>query len=81
MTNLADNLTKTAEQHPDRPAVRLDDMVLPIGAADGRRRVSTLLSSTGVSPGRPVGLVLPAYPAFPDPVLRGDSRRVRSSYR
>lgn len=28
MTNLAHNLTRTAAQHPDRAAVRLDDTVL-----------------------------------------------------
>ena len=66
MTNLADNLTKTAEQHPDRPAVRLDDMVLTYRELqDGARRVSTLLSSKGVGPGDRVGLVLPNVPAFP----------------
>ena len=66
MTNLADNLTKTAEQHPDRPAVRLDDMVLTYRELqDGARRVSTLLASKGVGPGDRVGLVLPNVPAFP----------------
>ncbi len=66
MTNLADNLTKTAEQHPDRPAVRLDDMVLTYRELqDGARRVSTLLSSKGIGPGDRVGLVLPNVPAFP----------------
>ncbi len=66
MTNLADNLTKTAEQHPDRPAIRLDDMVLTYRELqDGARRVSTLLASKGVGPGDRVGLVLPNVPAFP----------------
>jgi long-chain acyl-CoA synthetase len=66
VTNLADNLTKTAEEHPDRPAVRLDDMVLTYRELqDGARRVSTLLASKGVGPGDRVGLVLPNVPAFP----------------
>ena len=66
MTNLADNLTKTAEQHPDRPAVRLDDMVLTYQELqDGARRVSALLADKGVGPGDRVGLVLPNVPAFP----------------
>jgi long-chain acyl-CoA synthetase len=66
VTNLADNLTKTAEQHPDRPAVRLDDMVLTYRELqDGARRVSSLLASKGVGPGDRVGLVLPNVPAFP----------------
>ena len=52
VTNLADNLTKTAEEYPDRPAVRLDDMVLTYKELlDGARRVSALLVEKGVGPG------------------------------
>ena len=66
MTNLADNLTKTAEEHPDRPAVRLDDMVLTYAELqDGARRVAALLTDKGVGPGDRVGLVLPNVPPFP----------------
>ena len=66
VTNLADNLTKTAEEHADRPAVRLDDMVLTYKEfLDGARRVSALLADKGVGPGDRVGLVLPNVPAFP----------------
>ena len=66
MTTLAHNLSRTAEQHGDRPAVRLDDYVLSYAdlvAAAGR--VTTLLRSHGVGPGDRVGLVLPNVPAFP----------------
>ena len=66
MTNLADNLTRTAEKHPDRPAVRLDDLVLTYAELqDGARRVATLLKDKGVGPGDRVGLVLPNVPPFP----------------
>ena len=66
MTNLADNLTSTAKEHGDRPAVRLDDVVLSYGdLLDGARRISALLKSKGVGPGDRVGLVLPNVPPFP----------------
>ncbi len=66
MTNLADNLTKSAEQHPDRPAVKLDDTVLTYrDLQDGARRVAALLKSKGVGPGDRVGMVLPNVPHYP----------------
>ena len=66
MTNLADNLTKTAEQHPDRPAVKLDDTVLSYSQLqDGARRVAALLKSKGLKPGDRVGMVLPNVPHYP----------------
>ena len=66
MTNLAQNLITTAEQHGDRPAVRLDDLVLTYAQLlDGARRVTALLKSKGVGPGDRVGLVLPNVPPFP----------------
>ena len=66
MTNLADNLTRTAEQHGDRPAVKLDDLVMTYAELqDGARRVATLLKSQGVGPGDRVGLVMPNVPPFP----------------
>jgi long-chain acyl-CoA synthetase len=64
--NLADNLIRTAAEHPDRPAVHLDDTVLTYRELeDGARRVATLLRDKGVGPGDRVGLVLPNVPAFP----------------
>ncbi|MGI8524009.1 MAG: long-chain-fatty-acid--CoA ligase [Nocardioides sp.] len=66
MTNLATNLTKTAEQHPDRPALKLDDTVLSYTQLlDGARRVTALLKNKGIEPGDRVGLVLPNVPHFP----------------
>ncbi len=66
MTNLASNLTRTAEQHGDRPAIKLDDMVLTYShLQDGARRVASLLKSKGVSAGDRVGLVMPNVPPYP----------------
>jgi long-chain acyl-CoA synthetase len=66
VTNLANNLTRTAADHGDRPAVRLDDFVLTYDQLlDGARRVTALLKSKGVGPGDRVGLVLPNVPPFP----------------
>ncbi|HYO38498.1 MAG TPA: long-chain fatty acid--CoA ligase [Nocardioidaceae bacterium] len=66
MTRLAQALQQTAEQHGDRPAIRLDDVVLTYDQLlDGARRVTTLLRSRGVGPGDRVALVLPNVPMFP----------------
>ncbi len=66
MTNLADNLTATAEQFPDRPAVKLDDLVLTWADIQaGARRVAGMLKQKGVGPGDRVGMVLPNVPPFP----------------
>ena len=66
MTNLADNLTRTAERHGDRPAIKLDDLVLTYSELqDGARRVAALLRSKGVGAGDRVGLVMPNVPPFP----------------
>ena len=66
MTNLARNLTTTAKEHGDRPAVRLDDTVLTYDPLlDGARRITALLKARGVGPGDRVGLVLPNVPPFP----------------
>ena len=66
MTNLAHNLAATAEQHGDRPAVRLDDGVITYDdLLDGARRVAALLQSHGSRSRRPGGLMLPNVPAFP----------------
>jgi long-chain acyl-CoA synthetase len=64
--NLATHLTTTAQEHGDRPAVRLDDTVLSFDALlDGARRVTAMLKDKGVGPGDRVGLVLPNVPHFP----------------
>ncbi|HUR75815.1 MAG TPA: long-chain fatty acid--CoA ligase, partial [Sporichthya sp.] len=66
MTNLAQNLLATAARHPDRPALRFEDTVLPYRELlDAAGRMATLLRAKGVEPGDRVGLVLPNVPAFP----------------
>ncbi len=64
--NLAQKLVRTAETHPDKAAVRLDEYALPFGAlADNAARVATWLRSLGVQPGERVGIMLPNLPQFP----------------
>jgi long-chain acyl-CoA synthetase len=66
LTNLASNLTATAEQHPDRPAIKLDDTVISYAQLlDGAQRVTAMLKDKGIEPGDRVGLVLPNVPHFP----------------
>ncbi|MGA8209056.1 MAG: long-chain fatty acid--CoA ligase [Nocardioidaceae bacterium] len=66
MTTLAQHLVTTAEQHGDRAAVRLDDLVISYAELlDGARRVTALLRARGVGPGDRVCLVLPNVPSFP----------------
>jgi len=66
VTNLAQALSETSAEHGDRPAVRLDDMVLTYRELlEGSRRVTALLADRKVGPGDRVGLVLPNVPAFP----------------
>ena len=60
MTNLAENLTATAQRFPDRPAIKLDDLVLTWSdVQQGAQRVAGMLRSKGVGPGDRVGMVLP----------------------
>ncbi len=66
MTNLSSVLDEAASDHPERPAVRLDDLVLSYGelrAAAGR--MAALLPSLDVAPGDRVAIMLPNVPAFP----------------
>ena len=52
MTNLAENLTATAQRFPDRPAIKLDDMVLTWSDVQaGAQRVAGMLRSKGIGPG------------------------------
>jgi long-chain acyl-CoA synthetase len=65
-SNLASFLTNTAERHPDRPAVKLDDAVFDYKTLDqASARVATLLKSKGLEPGDRVGIMLPNVPYFP----------------
>src|SRR4051794_32188746 len=65
MTNLARLLTDTVAEHPDRPAIKLDDIVLPYSVVDqGVARAAGFLASKGIGPGDRVGLMLPNVPYF-----------------
>jgi long-chain acyl-CoA synthetase len=65
MPNLADLLTHSAEAHPDRPAIKLDDRVLTYAELDAAAaRVAGLLRAKGVEPGDRVGVMLPNVPYF-----------------
>jgi acyl-CoA synthetase (AMP-forming)/AMP-acid ligase II len=64
--NLAANLTKTAEQHGDHPAVKLDDYQLDFrGLDDAAAHAAGFLRGKGVGPGDRVAIMLPNIPHFP----------------
>ena len=64
--NLAENLVRTAEAHASRPAVKLDDAVVPYGVlANAASRVAGWLGELGVRPGDRVGVSLPNIPQMP----------------
>ena len=66
MTNFAQELTAAAAEQPDRPAVKLDDAVLPYAALEGAAaRAAGLLREKGVKAGDRVGMQLPNVPYFP----------------
>jgi long-chain acyl-CoA synthetase len=64
--NLAQNLVRSAEAYPDRPAIRLDDAVVPFAVlANAASRVAGWLGEMGVQPGDRVGVTLPNIPQMP----------------
>jgi long-chain acyl-CoA synthetase len=64
--NLAAIMIETAARHGDRPAYKLDDVVVPWSAVDeGSARVAGLLREKGMQPGDRVGVMLPNVPYFP----------------
>jgi long-chain acyl-CoA synthetase len=66
MTSLANNLLRSAGEHPDRVAVRLDDTALTYAQVDAlTARVAGRLQELGLVPGDRVGLMLPNVLAFP----------------
>src|SRR5580693_6911140 len=66
MANLGSMLERTATAHPDRAAIRMDDLVLSYGQLrDAAGQAASLLASLGVQHGDRVGLMLPNVPAFP----------------
>src|SRR5918994_2795379 len=65
MGNLAENLTSSARRDPERPVLKLDELVLSYAALDdASARVASLLREHGVGPGDRVGLMLPNVPHF-----------------
>jgi len=66
MPNVASMLTDAVAGGAERPAVKLDDTVIPYGLLDAAaQRVAGLLRAKGVGPGDRVGLQLPNVPYFP----------------
>jgi long-chain acyl-CoA synthetase len=66
MTNFAEQVSAAAAQAPNRPAVRLDDLVLSYGELDRAVALAAgLLRSRGVGVGDRVGMQLPNLPYFP----------------
>jgi long-chain acyl-CoA synthetase len=64
--NLALNLTRTAAEHPDAIACKLDDAAFNYQLLDNASaRVAAMLASKGVGPGDRVGIMLPNVPYFP----------------
>ena len=63
--NLALNLTRSAAEHGDQTAIRLDDVTVSYRAlAEDSGRVAALLRRRGVGPGDRVGIMLPNVPEF-----------------
>ncbi len=66
MDNLNSVFERTAAEHADRPAVRLDGLVLSYSELrEAAGRATALLASAGVVPGDRVAIMLPNVPAFP----------------
>lgn len=66
MSNLADNLVRTAQQRPEHPAIRLGDQVLTYrGLLHSAAGVAGWLGDHGVQPGDRVAVMMPNVPAFP----------------
>ncbi|MDX7140880.1 AMP-binding protein, partial [Enterobacter hormaechei] len=64
--NLALNLTRTAAEHPDAIAVKLDDAAFNYGLLENAsQRVAAMLKSKGIGRGDSVGIMLPNVPYFP----------------
>ena len=63
--NLVDNLIRSAELGPARPAVRLDDTIVTYrDLREQSARVAGLLRERGVQPGDRVAIMLPNVPEF-----------------
>jgi len=63
--NLADFLTRAADRHGDRPALKLDDIVVNYAILnEGSKRIAGMLRDRGIGPGDRVGIMLPNVPHF-----------------
>jgi long-chain acyl-CoA synthetase len=63
--NLATILTDSAERHGDRPALKLDDTIVPYALLDeGSARIAGMLREKGIGEGDRVGIMLPNVPYF-----------------
>jgi long-chain acyl-CoA synthetase len=63
--SLAQLLTETAERHPDRPALKVDDSVANYAVLnEGATRIAGYLKEKGLKPGDRVGVMLPNVPYF-----------------
>src|SRR5918994_6013328 len=63
--NIATNLVRSTERHPDRRAVRLDDTILTYADLDdSSARAATLLRERGVRPDDRVAVMVPNVPEF-----------------
>ncbi|MGA7051137.1 MAG: AMP-binding protein, partial [Mycobacterium sp.] len=65
MTALSANLVATKDRHPDRIALRCEELRFTFTEFDAAAaRVATLLERAGIEPGDRVGVMLPNTPAF-----------------
>jgi long-chain acyl-CoA synthetase len=65
VTSLSANLVAAKDRHPDRIALRCDDLQFTFAEFDdAAARVATLLEKSGIEPGDRVGVMLPNTPAF-----------------
>ena len=66
MTNLANILTESARRHPDRPAIRLNDILITYAELDElTARAAGWLRARGIEPGDRVAIALPNVVPFP----------------
>jgi long-chain acyl-CoA synthetase len=66
MADLNSMFARTVTDHGERPAIRLDGLVLSYAQLhDAAARLTSVLTSLGVSPGDRVAAMLPNVPAFP----------------
>ena len=66
MADLNSMLARTVADHGERPAIRLDGLVLSYAQLhDAAGRLTSVLKSLGVSAGDRVAVMLPNVPAFP----------------